>query len=92
MRPFRKSSPAARVDWLVEVEYEAGWFAYGPPLPDRYAAEALSHDLRRRGRNTRIRALDAAPAAPPPDTQHEHKGKSKNQAAQRPRRRHGRPR
>jgi hypothetical protein len=43
---------------VIQVDYGAGWIAYGPPYPDREPAESLARQLRTHGHDVRVVPLN----------------------------------
>jgi len=86
---FTRNEPDGGASWVAEVDYGSGWFAYGPLLPSRHAADVFVRDLQHRGRAARVRQVETPQPAPAgAGNTRTKQGGSKGQA----RRRHGRPR
>ena len=84
---FHKDKPAGGGLWVAEVNYGSGWFTYGPPLPDRHAAEVVVRDLQRVGRAARVGQADPAEQQTPLTASKP----GKKRQSKRHTRRHGRP-
>ena len=60
-RSGRRGRSACRLQlmWQVEVDYGDGWVPYGPPYPEKIAAEAFARELSRHGHGARVVASTA---------------------------------